>query len=956
MFMNRSLLLVLAALFGFVVLPGCGAAVRSPEASPSALLHQELPMDPQVRTGTLENGLRYYIRHNAEPRNRVELRLAVNAGSILEDEDQRGLAHVVEHMAFNGTRNFERHELVDYLESVGMRFGPDVNAYTSFDETVYMLTLPTDSAGVVETGFQILEDWAHGIQFDSVEVEKERGVVIEEWRLSQGAGARLRDQHFPVLYRDSRYADRLPIGTRESLETFDHAALRRYYRDWYRPDLMAVVVVGDVNPDSMEARIRHHFEGIEAPKRPRERFEVQWQPQGGTRYSIAADPEATGTSASLYLKSPARETGTPASYRYWIAQSLASAMLNNRLHELTQKPDAPILDVSSFQGRMVRSVDAFVLTALIPDTAVAPGLETMLIELRRAAEHGFATTELEREKTELLRIMEQRHAERARTTSNEFASHYVSHFLYGGVVVDADTEWELYRSLVPRVTIEEVEAVVREWTRSRDRVILVSAAERQGAQVPTERELAAAVDAAQRIELTAYDDSHSDALLLALPPTPGSVVAEHSIPEIDVTQWTLSNGARVILKPTDFRDDEILFAARSPGGTSRVSDEDFVAALTATAVVQTGGVGDLNLTELRKRLAGQMAGAGAEIGELHEGLSGAASPRDVETLFQLVYLRFTAPRVDTTAFLAYQSQARERMRNRDHSPEAAFMDTLQVTLAQGHRRARPISAAVFDSLDLHRSFEIYRDRFADAGDFTFYFVGTFEPDSLRPLVETYLASLPSHGREESWKDIGIHPPAGVVRRTVRRGLEPKARTQLVFHGPLEFDREELYALNSLGEVLQIRLREVLREDLGGTYGVGVNASGFRDPRPQYRVAIGFGAAPERLGELVQVVFAELDSLQRHGPRESDLAKVREIQFRARETQLRENHFWLTQILGYDRYGWDLRLIPELARRTERLTAQLVQDAARRYLDTARYVQVSLYPEDFPLAGSESLSP
>jgi zinc protease len=931
-----------------LALAACSVA---PRGTVGALppLDAPLPQDPAVRTGALENGLRYYIRQNDEPHNRVELRLVVNAGSLLEDRDQLGLAHLVEHMAFNGTRNFERQELVNYLESVGMRFGPDVNAYTSFDETVYMLTLPTDSAGVVETGFQILEDWAHAIAFDSVEVEKERGVVIEEWRLAQGAGARLRNLHFPVLYRGSRYAERLPIGTRESLESFRHSALRRFYRDWYRPDLMSVVVVGEIEPDRIEALIRQHFEHLSGPKRPRPRYRAQFRPQPGTRYSIAADPELTNSTVSVYLKRPARPGGTAAAHREWIIESLASAMLSNRLHELTQQPGAPILDVSSFQGRLVRPTDAFVLTALVADTAVTAGLESLLTEMLRAAEHGFTASELEREKLDLLRMMEQRYVERAKTTSAEFAAHYVSHYLHGGALLDAETEWQLYRELVPQVTLADVDQVARSWRRVDDRVILLSAGERPGVELPSRAELAAVVEAAHEATLTAHADTLSDAPLLATPPVPGEIVAEREHADVGILEWTLGNGARVLLKPTDFRDDEILFAARSPGGTSRVPDEDYVAALTATAVVQMGGLGDLSLSELRKRLAGQRAGAGAEIGELHEGLSGAASTRDLETLLQLVYLRFTAPRVDTTAFLAYREQARERMRNRGSSPEAAFLDTLQVTLTQGHHRARPPSAAIFDSLDMHRSLEIYRDRFGDAGDFTFYFVGTVEPDELRPLVEHYLASLPSQGREESWKDLGIRPPPGVVRRTVHRGLEPKAQARIVFHGPMRFSREEIYALNSLGDLLQIRLREVLREDLSGTYGVGVSATGLRDPLPRYRVSVAFGTSPERLDELTAVVFAEIEALKRNGPLESDLAKVREIQFRARETQLRENNFWLSQIIAYDNYGWDFTHIPQLAERSERLTAELVRDAARRYLDLQQYVKVSLYPEDYQLA-------
>jgi zinc protease len=424
------------------------------------------------------------------------------------------------------------------------------------------------------------------------------------------------------------------------------------------------------------------------------------------------------------------------------------------------------------------------------------------------------------------------------------------------------------------------------------------------------------------------------------------VTGESRVDELGLVEWQLSNGARVLLLPTDFRDDEILFAARSPGGVSLVPDEDYLAAITAPAVVQLGGLGDLNVTELRKRLAGKIAGVGADIGELHEGLSGAASPQDLETMFQLVYLRFTAPRVDTTAFLSYQQQARERMRNRGLSPESAFADTLQVTMAQSHPRARPLSAAAFDSLDLGRSFELFQDRFADASDFTFYLVGSFQPEEVRPLVERYVASLPSMDRNESWRDVGITPPEGVVRRTVRRGLEPKARTQIVFHGPLDFGQEELYTLRSLGEVMQLRLREVLREDMGGTYGVGVQPSGTRDPRPQYRVSIGFGTDPERLDELVGIVFQEIESLKREGPREADLTKVREMQFRSREVQLRENHFWISQIMAYDRYDWDLRGIPSLER-SDRLTRERIQEAAVRYLDTSRFVQVSLVPEGEP---------
>jgi zinc protease len=945
----RPVALIALCLLG---LSGCASVARQGEPTVLAPADQRLPQDPQVRIGTLENGLRYYIRPNNEPRNRAELRLVVNAGSVLEDDDQRGLAHFVEHMAFNGTRRFPKQALVDYLEGVGMRFGPDVNAYTSFDETVYQLTLPTDSAGVLETGFAVLEDWAHGVLFDSAEVRKERGVVVEEWRLGQGAGARLQDRHFPVLFGGSRYAERLPIGDRRTLETFDLAALQRFYREWYRPDLMAVVAVGDFDPAVVERLIRRHFGDIRSPSQPRLRAEFAIPGHAATRFSVASDPEATSAEVSLYLKRPAEPGGTHSAYRRWLVESLAGTMLVGRLQESLQRPDAPLLDVGSFQGRMLRPTQALVLNAAVRDTAPEAGLRALLTEVRRAGEHGFTASELQREKTELLRRMEQRYAERDRATSAGFAGEYVSHFLYGGIPTAIATDYALVQYLLPDITREETAAAAREWTTASDRVVLASLPAGPGVRVPSQAQLAAVVREVDGQQVSAYSETVSDAPLLRDLPQPGTVVRERDVPEIGVREWTLANGVRVILKPTDFQDDEILLAARSPGGTSLVGDSAYTDAAFATAAAQVGGVGEWDVVALGKRLAGTAASVGVSLGDLQESVSGIASLRDVETMFQLVHLYFTQPRRDPVAWEAYRSRARAGLANRALSPEAAFSDTLQVTLSQAHPRARPPSPAVFDSLDLDRSLGVFRDRFGDAGDFTFFLVGRFEPDSIRPLVERYLGSLPSAGRKERWRDVGVTPPRGVVRKTVRRGSEPKARTQIVFSGPLEFARGEVHALNSAAEVLQLRLRETVREELGGSYGVGVNASAARDPRPEYRVAVGFGSDPERLDELSGVVFAEIARLQREGPTAAEMAKVREAQRRAHQTALRENGFWLSQLMTYDRYAWDAREILSAGERIAGLTAVAVQRAAQRYFDTRNYVQVSLVPEGAsPVPGS-----
>ncbi|HEX6040154.1 insulinase family protein [Longimicrobium sp.] len=918
-------------------------------AASAAQPRVDLRGDTAVVRGTLPNGLTYYVRRNAEPRARAELRLVVNAGSVLEDADQRGLAHFLEHMAFNGTRRFQEHEIVNYLERVGMRFGPDVNAYTSFDETVYMLQLPTDSAGVLDTGLQILRDWATDISLDSAEIEAERGVVMEEWRLSRGAGGRVSDRQFPFLFAGSRYAERLPIGDTSTLRTFRPATLRRFYERWYRPELMAVVAVGDFDPREIEARIREEFGGIPASAQPVDRPETTLPFPDSTRYMVTVDPELPRGQVSINWMIPDRPDTAVADVRRGIVEGIYAGMLGDRMNEITLRPDAPFLDVGSYQGASLRPLETFVLTASVAEGGTERGLAGLTTEVERAARHGFTAAELEREKADLLRLWEQIYAERAKTTSGQFASQYAEHFLRGGVLRTVEDDYALQTALVPAITLDEVNAAARRIAAHRDRAVLVTGPAREGLAQPTEARLALVADSVARAPLDPWTETLSDAPLLARAPTPGRVVEVDSVTDVGVIRWTLSNGARVVLKPTDFKDDEILFAATSQGGLSLLPDSLYRYGQTATAAVQLGGVGELSLTDLQKRLTGKAASVGSNVSEYSEGMNGFAAPRDVETLFQLVHLYFTQPRRDTASWTAYLQRGREALRNRGVTPESAFGDTLNAILSQNHVRARPFTTATFDSLDIDRSLAIYRERFADAGDFTFYFVGRFDPDSLRPLAETYLASLPGTGSGERWRDIGIRPPAGVVRRTVRRGVEPKARTALVFTGPAEFSREATAEISGLAQALEIRLRERLREDLGGTYGVGVSGGVERDPYARYSFIVNFGSAPERVDELTGVVFAVLDSVRAAGPTQEEVDKVREAARRSRETALRENDFWLGRLLSYDRMGWDIRMIDDEPL-SAGLTVERLRDAARRYLDRSRYVQVSLVPENGPAAG------
>ena len=939
-------------------LAACASAPSSPpaQASPEALAEAgrqhafALTGDTSVIRGVLPNGLTYYVRGNAEPRARAELRLVVNAGSVLEDDDQRGLAHFLEHMAFNGTRRFEKHEIVDYLERVGMRFGPDVNAYTSFDETVYMLQLPTDSAGVLDTGLQILHDWATDISLNSAEVEAERGVVMEEWRLSRGAGGRVSDRQFPFLFAGSRYADRLPIGDTAALRHAPVSALRRFYERWYRPDLMAIVAVGDFDPREMEAKIRAEFGAIPRHASPAPRPVPAVPFPDSTRYMVTVDPELPRAQVSINWMIPDRPDTSAADVRRATVEGFYAGMLGDRLNEIALRPDAPFLDVGSYQGASLRPLETLVLNASVAEGGAERGLAALTAEVERAARHGFTAGELAREKAELRRLWEQIYAERGKTSSGQFAGQYADHFLRGGVLRTVDDEYRLQTAFIDDITLDDVNAAARRFAAHRDRAVLVSGPARPGLAPPTEARLAFVVDSAARAEVQPYTETLSEAPLLARAPTPGRIVAVDSVPEVGVIRWTLSNGARVVLKATDFKDDEILFAASSQGGLSLLPDSLYRYGQTATAAVQLGGVGELSLMDLQKRLTGKAASVGTNISEYYEGLNGFAAPRDAETLFQLVHLYFTQPRRDTASWTAYLQRGREALRNRGVTPESAFGDTLNAILSQRHLRTRPFSTATFDSLDIDRSLAIYRDRFADAGDFTFYFVGRFDPDSLRPLAETYLASLPSSGRQETWRDVGIRPPPGVVRQTVRRGVEPKARTALVFTGPAEFSREAPAEIGGLAQALELRLRERLREDLGGTYGVGVSGGLERDPYARYTFFINFGSAPERVDELTDVVFAVIDSVRAAGPSQGDVDKVREAARRERETALRENDFWMARLLSYDRLGWDVRMIDD-APLAAGLTPERLRAAARRYLDRARLVQVTLVPEAAPAVGA-----
>ena len=905
-----------------------------------------IPPDPAVTTGTLANGLTYFIHENDEPENRAELRLVVNAGSILEDDDQLGLAHFVEHMAFNGTRNFEKQALVDYLESIGMQFGPDVNAYTSFDETVYMLQVPMDDPEVLATAFQILVDWAGGVLFDPEEVDKERGVVIEEWRGRRGGTARVQDQQIPVMLHDSRYAERLPIGDPEILRTASVERLRDFYEDWYRPDLMAIIAVGDFDGAEIEATIRERFGVLAGPADPRSRTEAEVPFDHPPLISIATDPEVPVNQVQVMYKRAPRTYATVGDFRDARVRSLYTGMLNRRLSELTLQAEPPFLGGSvSLSGGISRNMEAAQVSASVAEGGIETGLEAVLGEAERVARHGFTAGELERQKISLRRLYESRLAEVDNRRSASLASRYINVFLEDAPYPSVETDMELLDAFLPGITLEEVNAAGRGWLDERGRVILVIGPQKEGVTIPTEEEMTGVFAAVADKELTPYEDAEVEAPLVADVPAGSPVISEESVDEIGVTIWELDNGVRVVLKPTDFRDDEVLFSATSPGGSSLASDDTFMDAEVATQAVGQGGIGTFDQIALGKKLTGKRASVIPTIGSLTEGISGQASPQDLETAFQLIYLYFTAPRRDEEAFAAFKAQMAAV--DLTAMPQFVMLDTVASTMSQGHPRAGGTMSQVMEAMqaaDLDVALDFYRDRFADASDFSFYFVGSFDLEGIRPLVETWLGGLPDLDREEMWVDHGIDPPTGVIEKVVHKGLEPQSQTQIIFAGDGEYSPEESTAIGAMAEILQIRLRELLREDLGGTYGVGVSGSLSYRPDEEYTVMIQFGSDPERADELTAVVFEEIERLKAEGPDAETIDKVRETQRRSKETNMQQNGYWRAQLSSFETRGRDIRLIPSYDL-IEGWTAEQVQQAAIRYLRTDQYAKFVLLPEN-----------
>lgn len=910
-------------------------------------LQKPIPEDPKVSKGVLDNGMTYYVRSNDKPENRAELFLVVKAGSVDEDEDQQGLAHFAEHMAFNGTKNFPKHELVNYFETIGMEFGPEINAYTSFDETVYMLKVPLDNEEYMEKGLQVLYDWASQTTDSDEEIENERGVIHEEYRGGRDANYRMQMEWLPVFLHNSRYANRLPIGKMEIVDKMPPENLRRFRNDWYRPDLQAVVVVGDFDQQEMVKTIKDKFSQIPAAENPREKEYFDIPDHKETLVKIVTDAEAQYPLAFAFYKHPLEKSETLDDYRQSMVESLYNGMINNRLMEKTQLAEPPFLMGQSSFTELFGPKSVYQSVAVAQNGKIEEGLKAVLVENQRVRKHGFTETELERQKTAVLNSMEKAYNERDNQKSINYANEYKRNFLmteepFPGI----EKEYGYFKEFVPTISVDEVNNLAEKWVTDENRVVVVAAPEIEGTKVPSEQEIRDLLKEVETMEIEPYVDAVSNVPLIEDEPFGSKVAGEKPLEKVDATEWTLENGATVVIKTTDFKDDEILFSAWSPGGNSLYGLEDEISADFATDLLTLSGIADFDKITLDKMLSDKVFSVSPYISELREGFSGSSSVKDVETLLQMVYLYFTDPRFDDQSYQSLMARMAGILENKAASPESAFQDTFRVTMANNHERAQPLTKEKLGEADFNRIKKISKERFRNASDFKFFFVGNINPEKLKPLVERYIGGIPTMNTTENWVDLGIEEPQGVVIKTVKRGQEDKSTQYIAFHGDFDYNAQNQVQLDAVGKILSTKLLEVIREDKSSVYSIGAYPSSSKFPDEEYSITIAYGTSPEKVDELKAAVFEVISDFAKNGPTKEELAKAQEKMKRERETAVKENGFWMG-ILSNTYYlkDGDFSEFGNYAELVENLSVKSTKEAFNNYFDFENYVSVALKPAE-----------
>ena len=892
-------------LMALLVLVACALTTFAQQMPP-------IPMDPNVRVGKLENGLTYYIRHNNYPEGQANFYIAQKVGSVLEEDDQRGLAHFLEHMCFNGTEKFPGNGVVKYLEGIGVKFGTDLNAYTSIDETVYNIdNVPMSVAGAIDSCLWILHDWAGGLLLEDEDIDKERGVIHEEWRQRNTAQQRMMEAVSLEMYPGNRYGDRWPIGTMEVIDNFPYSALRAYYEKWYRPDQQAIVVVGDVNVDEIEAKIKGIFADLAMPANPAERVYYPIADNKEPIIAIAQDKEQQYGIVYLYAKHEAIPNEAKGDMQYLIldyAKAMFAQMMYGRMNELAMQPDAPFVEGMVSDGEFfLAKTKGAINGAIVPkEGQMKESVAVLYREMLRAKRHGFTESEYVRARAEYLTNLESAYNERAKVRSQRYCKEYVRHFIDNEPIPGIENEYTIMNQLAPNLPVELVNQVVTSLMSDSNLVLMAMLPEKEGLVHPTEEEIAQLLAAVAAEDITAYEDKVSDEPLIAEEPAGGKVVkvkaAKHGY-----KQLTLSNGATVYLKSTDFKADQILMTVVSKGGTALYDASEAINLGQVVDVIENNGIGNFNTTDLQKVLAGKKAGVAPYINLNMEGMNGSSTPKDFETLMQLTYLQFTAPRLDDEAFASYKSKMKAMLENQELDPQTALGDTITKVLYNNHPRAISMKAADVEKTDDARILEIYKERFANAADFSFIFTGAIDEAVAIPLIEKYIGGLPAGGKKEKYVDAKVDIQKGEIKNVFEKQMAtPSATVYLVYSGDMKHNLKNALMMSVTDQILDIIYTEEIREKEGGTYGVGTSGSITRIPKESFRLLVMFQTAPELREKLTGMAVDLLNKFAEEGPRQKDLDKVREYMLKKYAENQKENSYWANMLhneiaLGYDGY-------------------------------------------------------
>lgn len=911
---------------------------------------QALPIDPKIRYGKLENGLTYYIQHNQEPKQRAEFHIAQNVGAILEEDHQDGLAHFLEHMAFNGTKNFPGKDLINYFEHQGVKFGYDINAYTSLDETVYRLSnIPTTRQGLLDSALLVLHDWSGFLTLDGEEIDSERGVIREEWRTGNDASRRMWKRSNELRYPGSQYAKRDVIGDTAVINNFSYDALRDYYHQWYRPDQQAVVIIGDIDVDYMENKIKELWSDIPRKENFGVRPVYEIHDNIEPIVAIVTDVEAGQTTLRIDYKKdklPRELALSMPGYSVGILNGIIGAVINERFSEISQQADAPFVGGFSFYGGIVKSKDAFINIVVPKEGQELEGFKALVEELEKVKRFGFTHGEVERAKANLLMRYEKQYNERDNQNSQTLAQKYIRHYLSDEPIPGIETEYELIQMLLPNISVEAVNQVVQSYIVDENVIITITAPEKQGVIVPTESQLLAALANAKTLDLAAKEEEGEVQPLMAKAPKAGKIKSITYNAEIEATEMLLKNGVKVIIKPTQFKSDEITMRAFSEGGLSKVANvNDLYSASLATTIVQFNGIGNLSSVELDKTLTGKIASVSPYIGQYSEGMSGSSSVKDLETMLQLTHLYFTKPRKDDNAFGALQNMYRTTLANAEKNPSKAFSDTIRMVSSGYDPRTIIQNIDMLDKIDQDKALKIYKERFANPADFTFVFVGNIDPENkdTQNLIATYLGGLKTKKARETYNDVYRGTPKGMVKKTFEREMQTTtASNRIQLSGDMAFNLETKTTVSVIGSILNIRYLESIREREGGSYGVGVYGTVDNTPKDEAVLLMQFDTDPDKQEKLMQIIYQEVDEIVANGPLADDLRKVKENLLKQHAQDIEKNSWWMNMIVQY--YDDGINLLKDYQGVVERLNATQIQKTLKELRQQNNVIEIVMMPE------------